>query len=311
MVILPLSAISWIALAVIVGSLAIAWWKKITITYALIISNFLVFFISIFFYQEIVGQLGFRPIYLELDYLPQLYTLFSSMFVHADLLHILGNMFIFFFMGIAFEDRIGRGPFLLIYLVTGICGAMAHSMLNLGSTIPLIGASGAIFGIMGAFAYAYPWDEIVMPIPVGIMIVTKIKVLYATILFALLETVIVIIGSQDSTAHFAHLGGLVAGVVIAAFLVRGRQDHLVAPHQRPSPGSRKEAPLNTQAVERLATTPEMRSMLSRIEHETVPQVRDMWLDHFFEKARCPVCGKPLQHDGRKVWCFEGHFQAQA
>ena len=59
-------------------------------------------------------------------------------------------------MGIAFEERIGRGKFLLIYLVTGVCGALVFSVVNLGSPVVLIGTSGAIFGVMGGFAYAYP-----------------------------------------------------------------------------------------------------------------------------------------------------------
>ena len=311
MVIFALSPLSWIAIAIMVLSLVIAWVRKIPITYALIIGNFLVFGLWLINPDVQMYELGFRPIYLQVDYLPQLYTLFTSMFVHDGILHILGNMFVFFFMGVAFEERIGRGKFLLIYLVAGVCGALAHSVLNLGSTTVLIGASGAIFGILGGFAYAYPWDEIVMPIPVGIMIITKIKVLYAAILFALLETVLVVIGTQDSTAHYAHFGGLISGIILAAVLVRGSREHLKKPVQR-NPYGEREAPgsLHLEALRPLATTPELTSILDRVSKEDVPQVRQLWLENFFEKARCPVCGKPLQHDERRLWCYEGHFQAE-
>ncbi len=316
MVIFPLSLLSWVAIAIIIVSLAVAWARKIPISYALIVSNFLVFALWFFNPDVQMSELGFRPIYLQPAYWPQVYTLLTSMFVHGGILHIVGNMFVFFFMGIAFEERIGRGKFLLIYLVTGVCGALTYSVLPLGSAIDpetvLIGASGAIFGILGGFAYAYPWDEIVMPIPVGIMIVTRIKVLYAAIVFALFETAIVLIGAEDTTAHAAHFGGLISGIVLAAVLVHGSKEHLKQPMQR-NPYGERESPgsVNLGALRPLATTPELSSMLDRISREDVPQVRDLWLDHFFEKARCPVCGKPLQHEGRRVWCYEGHFQAEA
>ena len=80
---------------------------------------------------------------------------------------------VFFFVGMAFEQRIGWKKFLTIYLLTGVCGALTHSLLNLGSGIVLIGASGAIFGILGAFAFSYPRDEVVMPIPLGIIMVFR------------------------------------------------------------------------------------------------------------------------------------------
>jgi len=308
MVILGLSYLSWIAIAIIVLSLVIAWIRKLPLSYALIISNFLVFALALIPGYDQVIELGFQPAYLQTNF-PRLYTLFTSMFVHAGIVHILGNMFVFFFMGIAFEERIGRGKFLLIYLVTGVCGALAFSVVNLGSTVVLIGASGAIFGVMGGFAYAYPWDEIVMPIPVGIMIITKIKVLYAAIIFSLMETVLVVIGTQDSVAHYAHFGGLISGIVLTAVLVRGQTEHLKKPIQRNPYGERvKPDSLNLEGLRPLATTPELTSILQRVEKEDVSQARDMWLDHFFDKTRCPVCGKPLQHEGHRVWCYEGHYQ---
>jgi membrane associated rhomboid family serine protease len=315
MVIIPLSILSWIAILIILVCLGVAWWRKIPISYAIIISNFLVFGITLFS-PQVIEQLGFRPVYLQPQFLPQIYTLFTSMFVHAGILHILGNMFIFFFMGIAFEDKIGRGKFLLIYLVTGVIGALVFVVLPLGPPVEpttlLVGASGAIFGILGGFAYAYPWDEVVMPVPIGIMIIMRIKVLYASIIFVAFETLLVILSPGDGTAHAAHFGGLISGIVLAAILVHGSTEHLKKPSERNRYGEReKPEAVNIETLRPLATTPELQTMLAKISKEDVPQVRDLWLDHFFEKARCPVCGKPLQHEERRVWCYEGHFQAQA
>ena len=300
-----------IAILIMIGTLVVAYWRKLMMTYAIIIANFLVFVLSIFYPNEIIGDLGFRPAYLSIDQLPQLYTLFTSMFVHSGFLHILGNMFVFFFMGVAFEQRIGRKKFLVIYLITGICGALTHSALNLNSGIPVVGASGAIFGILGAFAYAYPRDEVVMPVPLGIMLIMRIKVIYATILFAILETVVVIFSVQDSTAHFAHLGGLVSGVLLAAVLIGKKAEKM---KQSNNPGSadymqiNKSDAINFSHLAELVKTPEMKKIFQHIEKENVLQVRNMWLDHFLEKVTCPVCNKPLNHLERKIWCEQNHFQ---
>jgi membrane associated rhomboid family serine protease len=305
------SFISLVACAIMIGTLVIAYLKKITLTYALIIGNFFVFLISLFFRTQIISELGFRPVYLSLEYFPNTYTLFTSMFVHSDFLHILGNMFVFFFMGVAFEQRIGPKKFLLIYLVTGVCGALTHSLLHVGSLIPLVGASGAIFGILGAFAYAYPRDEVVMPVPIGIMFIMRIKVIYAAIIFAILETVIVMFSVSDSTAHFAHLGGLASGVVLAAVLLGKPADKTVQ-SARPGPLDymqiKKSDSINFSHLKQLVKTPEMNKILQHVEKENVLQVRDMWLEHFLEKVTCPVCDRPLNHFNRKIWCEKDHFQ---
>ena len=292
-------------------TIVIAYLKKIAITYGIIIANFFVFLVTIFFDNQIINDLGFRPAYLSLELFPNIYTLFTSMFVHSGFLHILGNMFVFFFMGVAFEQRIGRKKFLVIYLITGMCGALTHSLLNIGSLIPLVGASGAIFGILGAFAYAFPREEVVMPVPIGIMFIMRIKVIYATILFAVLETVVVMFSVQDSTAHFAHLGGLASGVILAAILIGKKTEK--TKNANPA-GSldymqiKKSDTINFSHLKELVKTPELRKILQRVETENVLQVRDMWLEHFLEKVTCPICNKPLNHFERRIWCEQEHFQ---
>jgi len=239
----------------------------------------------------------------------------TSMFLHGGFGHILGNMIVFFFMGIAFEQRIGKKNFIVIYLITGVCGALAHSFLNLGSNTVLIGASGAIFGILGAFAYSYPRDEVVMPIPLGfIMIFRRVKVMYAAALFAILETVIVAVGVQDNTAHFAHIGGLLSGVILAAVLIgkQGEKTDQTDPslfYYNPTQEVSKKK-INFSTLRKLAITAELRELLSKIEHENVVQVRNIWLDHFLDKTTCPICSKPLKHSKRKIWCEDKHIQME-
>ncbi len=314
---------SMIAIAVMIGGLVIAYMKKWMMTYALIITNFIVFVLSFLFMIQtpsgsiswVVVDLGFRPAFLSVSQIPQLYTLFTSMFVHSGFLHIFGNMLVFFFIGMAFEQRVGWSKFLFIYLLTGLCGTLTHSVFNLGSTIPLVGASGAIFGIMGAFAFSYPRDEVVMPIPLGfIMVLRRIKVVYAVLIFAAIETVIVLVGTQSNTAHLAHLGGLVGGVIIAALILKREGQQTI----QDSTGNIKIVQQNYNELnppryqlsnlEPLATTPELRSMLDRIKQETVPQVKDIWIDHLIEKASCPRCRHSLNHVNRKIWCEQCGFK---
>lgn len=324
LVILPIETVSIVAICIMIGALIVAYAKKWMMTYALIIANFVVFILTFIFQVQtpygnisvIVLDLGFRPIYLSLEYSPQLYTLFTSMFVHSGFLHIFGNMLIFFFIGMAFEQRVGWKKFLIIYLLTGVCGTLTHSLLNLGSSTILVGASGAIFGIMGAFAFSYPRDEVVMPIPLGIiMILRRIKVIYAVLVFAALETIIVwwesLAGTQSSTAHYAHIGGLVSGVIIAALLIKNQGISRKASGETiyyDSYSSQKQRKTDFSNLRKLAETREQTETLKRIENETVPQVRNVWLEHFLEKTKCPKCGKTLSHLNGKIWCEECGFK---
>jgi membrane associated rhomboid family serine protease len=325
-VIIPQHWASIVCIIIMISALVISYIRKIMATYALIVANAIIFVFTLIYTFEIIygvgsgyvindfplGGLGFRSIYLTPEYLPQMYTAFTSMFIHGGFAHIFGNMFIFLFIGMAFEQRIGWRKFLVLYLITGFCGTFTHAFLNLSSSnniVPLIGASGAIFGIMGAFAYSYPRDEIVMPIPVGIMFITRIKVMYAVIIFAIFETVIVwfesTTGYQSETAHFAHLGGLISGFILAAILIKRKPQGKMNSSQTvyyDSGFSPKPSKIELSNLKKYTTTPELKEMYKKIENETVPQVRDVWLEHFLEKAICPKCKKTINHFDGKIWC---------
>ncbi len=292
-------------------------------THTLILANLLVFLLTLVFYNEIVygfygrswlyAGLGFRPIYISsISFAPEWYTLLTSMFIHGGLAHVIGNMLVLFFVGSAFEERVGSGRLLLIFIITGICGALTHSLLNVSSVVPLIGASGAIFGLMGAFAFTYPNDEVIMPIGVVIMFLTRIKVLYAVLFFALLETFVVWLDIPDATAHFAHLGGLVSGVILAAILFR-RHNSITTSRREvetiyPTIGTQRPRNWDFSNLSELAVTLELKELLDRIKQEDLPQVQEVWIEHFLDKAICPRCGAPLQHFDRKIWCENCGFK---
>ena len=325
LIVLPQHWSAILCILIMVGVIVFAVVKKWMMVYGLIIANLIVFVVTIIFENQIVyglsggsfiyAGLGFRSIYLNVELFPQLYTLFTSMFIHGGFVHIFGNMLVLFFVGVPFEERVGWKKFLLIYFLTGIIGALTHSVLNPDSTIPLIGASGAIFGIMGAFAFSYPRDEVVMPIPVGFfMVIRRIKVVYAVLIFAAFETFIVFLGVQDNTAHLAHLGGLLSGFLLAALFIRKKdKDISSAGFQTTYYDSyipEKPKRFDYSNLRSLATTPELRDILRKIESETVPQVRDIWLEHFVEKSRCPRCNEPLYHLNHKIWCEKCGFKTK-
>ena len=314
-VLMPVSLISIIAICMMIGILIISQIKKIMMTYSIIIANFFTFIITMIFYEEIIfgysngifqyAGLAFRPIYLSIEFSPQLYTLFTSIFIHSGPMHFIGNMFIFFFIGTAFEQRIGWKKFTIIYILGGFCGTLTHSLLNLQSVIPLVGASGAIFAIMGAFAFAYPKDEVVMPVPIGIlMVIRRVKVIYAVLLFAALETIVVILEVQDTTAHFAHLGGLIGGVILAVFLIRGKETHteLGKTIYYDSYSKQKPIEIDLSRLKKFVNTPELDEIFRKIENETVPQVRETWIEHFIKKSTCPRCKNQLNYFDKKIWC---------
>lgn len=319
-VILPLSIISIFTIVFIISALFYAIYKKWMMTYAIIAISFVVFVISLLFSEEIVGELAFRPIYLTVEFFPQLYTLFSSMFLHSIVnpLHIIFNMFIFLLIAPNFEDRIGAKKFLAIYIITGFCAAIAHSLVapffsndpNI-SKIGLVGASGAIAGILGAYAFSYPRDMVFFPV----IFIIRMPVIYAGIFFLAMNTFFTIMPGETNVAYSAHVGGFIAGIIMGAIFIRRKGPALNEPitkEQRiyDSYTQQKPSKIDFSELKKLATTRELKEMLVKIKDENVPQVREIWLEHFLEKTICPKCGSPLNHFDEKIWCEKCDFKSK-
>ncbi len=150
--------------------------------------------------------------------------MFTSMFLHGDWLHLLGNMLFLWIFGNNVEDRLGSIPYLLFYLVGGIAAALAQVVIGPQSEIPLVGASGAIAAALGAYIVLFPGARIVSLVFLGffyqLLEVPALIVLGFWFALQLLNGVVTLgpETAQGGVAFFAHIGGFVFGLAVGLLL---------------------------------------------------------------------------------------------
>ncbi len=206
------------------------------VNYTLIAIN-----IAVFFYQISLGSEGaiqdfinrFGSIPQEILARQDLYTLLTSMFMHGGWAHIIGNMLFLWVFGDNIEDAFGHLGYLVFYLLTGLAASAAHILLNPGSPIPSVGASGAISGILGAYIIFFGGNAIrvllgyfVTTVPAWMMIGLWAAQQFTATYGALAQTE----QTTGGVAYGAHAGGFLAGLIVAVVL-RGTAGR---PEQRPA-----------------------------------------------------------------------------
>jgi membrane associated rhomboid family serine protease len=184
------------------------------VTIALIVINIVVF------YYEIT--LGFNPVFERYALYStrivagqNLETLLTSMFLHGGFMHLLGNMLYMWIFGDNVEGYLGHTRFLMFYFLCGLCAAFAHIFLAGVSDVPMVGASGAISGVLGAYALKYPRARILVLIPYFILTVQKIPALFVLGFWFIIQLFwgLTSINSEGGgVAFWAHVGGFVAGI---------------------------------------------------------------------------------------------------
>lgn len=154
-------------------------------------------------------------------------TLVTSMFVHGGIVHVAGNMLYLFIFGAAVEWRLGSRRFLIFYLAAGIAAAVATISIAPGSAIPVIGASGAIAGVLGAYFIFYPRGRIttILPVFIFIQVIEVPAVIYLLLWFAVQLYAGLMGGSQGAiagggVAWWAHIGGFLFGIALGPLLAR-------------------------------------------------------------------------------------------
>ena len=289
---------SIVSILVIVATLLIGAMRRFTLTYLLIMGNFVIYFFTIlsftgfFMISPVQLDLGFRPAYLTSG--DNFYTIFTYMFVHSTIFHVIVNMLFLFLIGVQLESRIGKGRFAAVYFVAGFAGVLLESVIQWGSGVLIIGASAAISGAMGAMLLLYPREQ--TPMFLGPLFLPRVPVWMSVGSWFVIQVVMVFLDSGP-IAYSAHIGGFLAGMVVGQMLPVGKR-------------TEEALSLNVDSIVPLATTPQLRDALQMIRDEKEEDVRRVWLEYFAKKAKCPECGSTLSLRGGKLRCASCRYEVE-
>ena len=206
--------------------------RRITpiVTYVLIALNVLVFLLELNNGDAFIQRWAFVPTRFLADPVGDLPTLLTSMFMHASWLHLLSNMLYLWIFGDNVEDRFGHGLYTVFYILCGLGATFAQLAVSMGSSIPNLGASGAIAGVLGAYIMMFPRSGV--NVLLG-RVVTRMSALVVIGLWFLLQvfsgigTFTASAQTEGGVAYMAHIGGFLAGVVLT-FLLGGHRRALPA-----------------------------------------------------------------------------------
>ncbi len=213
------------------------------VTIALIVLSSLIFLWQLSLgsrgFEAAVVSLGVIPATLfgektlppELALIPPTMTVFTSMFLHGSWMHLVGNMLYLWIFGNNVEDAMGHVRFVIFYLLCGIVAVLAQSLPNMASTLPMIGASGAISGVLGAYLLLYPHARVLVLIPLGfytqLVHLPAMAVLGFWFVLQLISTALSD-PQAGGVAFGAHIGGFVAGMALLP-LFKYRRVRMFAP----------------------------------------------------------------------------------
>jgi membrane associated rhomboid family serine protease len=161
-------------------------------------------------YQIVHGEILYGP-----GLFPPVLTLFSAMFLHGGFLHLIGNMLYLWIFGNNIEDTLGHFRFMIFYLLAGLGAGLAQVFSDPQSTVPMIGASGAVAGVLGAYLLLFPRARILTLMFIFIFIrMIRIPALIVLGFWFLVQLLSVTSGFETGVAFFAHIGGFVAGLIL-------------------------------------------------------------------------------------------------
>lgn len=207
-----------------------------TETFPFITILFIVTNVCVFAYEMSLGRAGLEPFVRTMAVIPteirhgpalrEYPTLFTSMFLHGDPLHLIGNMLYLWIFGNNIEDAMGHVRFILFYFLCGIAASAAHILLNASSDVPVIGASGAIAAVLGAYLILYPKARVLTLVPLFFIIriirVPAYVLLGVWIVFQIING-LVTETAGGGVAWFAHIGGFLAGIVLLPLFMHSRR----------------------------------------------------------------------------------------
>lgn len=149
-------------------------------------------------------------------------SIFTAMFLHGGFLHLAANMIFLWIFGDNVEDRVGRGRFVAFYLICGAIAALSQALPDTRSTMPMIGASGAVSGVLGAYVVLYPKANVLIAMPTRLVRVPAIVMLVLWFAGQLASSLLTAPGA-GSVAFTAHVGGFLGGAVLIRWFLRERR----------------------------------------------------------------------------------------
>ncbi|MDM7275262.1 MAG: rhomboid family intramembrane serine protease [Thermoprotei archaeon] len=207
----------------------------------LIMLNIILFFLSILTpwllapgarsFYEVIWTLGFIPAYFLRG--ERLYTLLTSMFLHGNLVHLLGNMLYLYVFGDNVEVVMGRLRYIVFYIVSGLVASLIHTLYALmfdpsSLIVPAVGASGAISGVLGAYLVLFPWGRVRVVafwgwIPMSLSLPAIVYIGFWFLYQLLMGLMIAAAGISAGVAFWAHIGGFIAGLLLAKLFADKRK----------------------------------------------------------------------------------------
>ena len=279
----------------ILAPLAWAWYHKASIAMGMTLSLLFGYIVQLIWgwlldYSEL-NELYIRvlmiPVLVEEGYF---HTLITSGFLHSwsDPLHVLGNIIIIALVGIPLEERLGRGRWLISYTIGLLGGSIAWTLANSGSYTPALGASGAAFGILGAYMCGWPDDEVYFPL----ILIRKWPVQFIALFYFGFEIFnawrVYGLSEVSHVAHIAHFGGFILAYATLPILKKGieweGEIELVE--------LKEDHPF--EGVDGLVK----RLLAEGDEKET----RQAWIEEIAERAKCPVCDGDLHLKKMRIRC---------
>jgi membrane associated rhomboid family serine protease len=179
---------------------------------------------------------GYAALPVESVSIPPMATLITSMFLHGGWMHLIGNMLYLWIFGNNIEDVMGHARFIVFYLLCGVLAALSHAVTDLSSQVPMVGASGAISAVLGAYVLLFPRAHVLVLVPgIGVTQVAAGIVLGMWFVTQLVSGGMSIGAPGGGVAFFAHIGGFVAGIALIGLFKRPE-----VPFFSPGRGRRRE-----------------------------------------------------------------------
>lgn len=273
-----MDAIAAVAALAIPAALAYSAWRKayVSLTFSVTI---MVLFVATYLTSVPIGVTSRSPLWdLVLVHdgpsIPgEPLAVVTTMFMHYGTWHLLFNLLALIVIGVPLEERIGTLRWTVLFLLGGLFGTLLFLTLHWNETFFLLGASGAISSVLGAFGRLFPRERLSLFVP--FLLPVGVPAIWVVIGFLTVSTFLVFLFPFGGIAHEAHIGGVAFGFAFAPLAMRIR--------------GRPRAAASVTGLAELATTPYLQEALAHMEAAEEPEVRLAWLERFVDRMPCPRC----------------------